>query len=757
MIASLAVFALLSVLFVRGLHADEEASQEATVRLSQLGYLCGSSTCVSEEIEATFPFDYFVIEWPEGEEASVRFFENGAWTEWIKTAGENDTPDHSDDARPYQLFMRNRAVRFQVMAGKDTMPEVRATYYTMPRFRNTEYDRVKMALNETPQDLQLALRSDWLDSGIQIKDTTREEKWPTEYDDIKKIIIHHTATTIRDMNNDGSINHDDYREAVRAIYYYHAKSRGWGDIGYQYVIDPDGMIWEGRFGGDGTVGGHAFREKSCKKFGVAGIGFNRGSIGISLLGSYDEADITPQAKDALTSLIAQKSWEFGIDPVGSGFFMDREYPNVIGHRDVDCTNCPGDRLYAYLDAIRTQAQEKYQSYASSRQRTLQAQFIDSSAKAIEIAQGEKKEVRIRYRNTGTVAWRNYGVAALHIAKKDITRSLAMVGELRTAAVDDSERDEKKKTEIAPSQYFAARLLEPNVKPGQIGTFLLTIQDPPTDFIEKREFVLALGSQGWLPSSDFSLEVVNGGLPLAATIVEGDTAQEVTDEGTQKISVRFKNKGTQEWKKGDIRLSLLPVDGEASDISSAAWKHDRGEFSFTEEAVKPGEDATFEFPVKPRKIGAITNLIFLKKGDEHIAGSDRKELSLSVKPSYAAEVLSTTIPSAMLNVWRPTVAVRVKNVGEKAWDAATFSSAAIGKKKSAFADTSWDGASAIDAAQGVEPGSIVTFVFRMKAPRQAGTYREELALHSKDRTIYFLSENGFQESELYSVRVDQGKK
>lgn len=749
--------AIFSLFFAFHLYAEEEKVQEASARLDQVQYSCNESDCISEQIRADFAFDYFVIEWPETSSTSVRFFENGKWTGWVQAVGENDTPDHTDDVGSYQLFIRTGAEGFQVSTNKSALHDVRFTYYTLPSFRAPRHDRVHMALNESPADLRIARREEWLDAGMQVGDATREEKWPTEYDDIKKIIIHHTATTIRDMNNDGSINQNDYREAVRAIYHYHAKSRGWGDVGYQYIIDPNGMIWEGRFGGDGAVGGHAFREKSCKKFGAAGLGFNRGSIGISLLGTYDEADITPQAKDALTSLIAQKSWEFGIQPIGSGYFMDKEYPNVIGHRDVDCTSCPGERLHAYLGAIRAQAQEKYQFYASVQPRITQAQYIDSSLTSVELSPSEKKEVLVRYRNTGTVTWRNYGATALHIAKKDITHHLAAVGSLRTASVDDSERDDKKKDNASPSQFFAAQLQEPNVRPGQIGTFLLVIQDPPADFIETREYVLAIGSQAWIPSSDLSVEIVNTGLAWAATLAQDDKTYEVTDDGTQKISVRFKNRGTQEWGNGDVQLSLLPVDGEASDLSSKEWEQRRGEFLFAEKTVKPGEYATFEFLIKPRKIGPIANLLYLRHEEEQIAGSDREELRILAKPSYAAEILSTTIPSAMLNVWRPTVAVRVKNIGEKAWTAATFSSAAVGKKKSAFADTSWEDKSVIDEAGGVEPGSVVTFVFRMKSPKQAGAYQEQLALQHDGRTIYFLSDAGFSERAPYSVRVDQAKK
>ena len=95
-------------------------------------------------------------------------------------------------------------------------------------------------------------------------DKDNKEIWPPDYRAIKKVIVHHTVT--RDPETDP-------RATLRAIYQYHAVSRGWGDIGYNFLIDQQGTIYEGRFGGDRVVGGHALQ-------------YNWGSIGIAILGDY---------------------------------------------------------------------------------------------------------------------------------------------------------------------------------------------------------------------------------------------------------------------------------------------------------------------------------------------------------------------------------------------------------------------------------------------------------------------------------------
>lgn len=159
------------------------------------------------------------------------------------------------------------------------------------------------------------------------------ESWSNiepEYENPQKFVIHHTAT-----NNFTA----DPAATVRAVYYYHAVTLGWGDIGYNFLIDRQGNIYEGRNGGDGVVGAHARR-------------YNYGSIGIACVGDFNVADVTPQMEQALVDLIAWEADRFGISPQGSSYFIDRELPNIVGHRDLLQTSCPGERLYQRMPRIR---------------------------------------------------------------------------------------------------------------------------------------------------------------------------------------------------------------------------------------------------------------------------------------------------------------------------------------------------------------------------------------------------------------------
>ncbi|MBN1934489.1 MAG: N-acetylmuramoyl-L-alanine amidase [Anaerolineae bacterium] len=172
--------------------------------------------------------------------------------------------------------------------------------------------------------------------------------WTPEYRTVSKIVVHHTVTPN---------NYDESQGAawVRAIYYYHAVTLGWGDIGYNYLVDQYGNLYEGRYGGPGTVGGHVY-------------GYNYGTVGISAIGTYGNStgSIAPTAKtmSALTELVAWESSRSLIHPLQKTFFRDAVIANLGGHRDYPpySTSCPGDLLYAQLDALRLSTFERIKAY-----------------------------------------------------------------------------------------------------------------------------------------------------------------------------------------------------------------------------------------------------------------------------------------------------------------------------------------------------------------------------------------------------------
>jgi hypothetical protein len=166
-------------------------------------------------------------------------------------------------------------------------------------------------------------------------------RWTPQYTTVTHLIVHHSAT---------ANSSPDWGAVVLSIWNYHTFTQGWGDIGYNYLIDPNGVIYEGRGGGDNVIGAHF----SCQ---------NGGTMGLCLLGTFTAGSPTPAALNSLKQLLAWKAEQRGIDPLGSAYHSGTRLtiPTISGHRngnpsypDRACTttSCPGDNLYAQLPAIR---------------------------------------------------------------------------------------------------------------------------------------------------------------------------------------------------------------------------------------------------------------------------------------------------------------------------------------------------------------------------------------------------------------------
>lgn len=153
-------------------------------------------------------------------------------------------------------------------------------------------------------------------------------EWTPEYQTVAHVIIHHSETP----------GFRDPLAEIRSIHYYHAVTRGWGDIGYNYLVDFMGNVYEGRVGGENVVGGHAYQ-------------YAYGSAGICSMGSFSLESSTPEAISGLTWITAWAARD--LDALGQADFHETpNLPTICGHRDVNDSTCPGDGLYADLPVIR---------------------------------------------------------------------------------------------------------------------------------------------------------------------------------------------------------------------------------------------------------------------------------------------------------------------------------------------------------------------------------------------------------------------
>jgi uncharacterized protein with LGFP repeats len=172
---------------------------------------------------------------------------------------------------------------------------------------------------------------------------------PTYTTGTQAMFVHHTAGT-----NDYTCA--ESASIVRGIFTYHVQSNGWNDIGYHFLVDKCGTVFEGRAGGiDKPVqGAHTY-------------GFNTATSSISVLGDHNTKAVSAAARASIAKVAAWKLGLYGRDPSGTVALTagadNGKYTagqkvtlyRISGHRDGYPTDCPGQQLYGDLPAIRVLA------------------------------------------------------------------------------------------------------------------------------------------------------------------------------------------------------------------------------------------------------------------------------------------------------------------------------------------------------------------------------------------------------------------
>lgn len=214
-------------------------------------------------------------------------------------------------------------------------------------------------------------RLDWCPSGNCLAQTS-----PT-YTNVTHLIVHHSA---------GNNTSSDWAAVVRGIWDFHVNdtTRLWSDIGYNYLIDPNGVIYEGR--GDNVLGAHF-------------SGMNGGTMGICLLGDYEPSsgNGTPSAImiSKLEELLSWKECDLDIDPLLSSYHNSSSQTlfNISGHRDAGTgTVCPGDNVYNLLPNIRAACS----SYMTNCSFATDADLVVSSVSTNPVSFYLGEQVAINY-------------------------------------------------------------------------------------------------------------------------------------------------------------------------------------------------------------------------------------------------------------------------------------------------------------------------------------------------------------------------
>ncbi|HSF61811.1 MAG TPA: peptidoglycan recognition protein [Gaiellaceae bacterium] len=370
-------------------------------------------------LQATRPFTLAGVRWRGAGRVVFRTrSREGRWSEWRRAAPEAE--DGPDVQSP-----ENRASGWRLgnpwWVGPATTVEARAIgRVTRIRAHLVWSPELRIPLRglTTAGAPAIVPRTSWgADESIR--------RGPPSYAASARLaIVHHTA------------GRNDYTRSeapaiVKAIQLFHVQGNGWNDIGYNFLVDRFGTVYEGRFGGieRAVVGAHA-------------QGFNTGTVGVALLGSYGSTQSSKAAQDAIARLLAWRLDVAHVDPASFLTFISggsERYANgipvmlrtVSGHRDTGFTECPGDMLYGKLDALAASARatglpkvfeplvDVSGSMVRFRARLSTAQpwdVIVTTASGVEVARGSGSGVEADW------TWDSAGTAAA-----SFTWTIAVVG------------------------------------------------------------------------------------------------------------------------------------------------------------------------------------------------------------------------------------------------------------------------------------------------------------------------------------------
>src|SRR3989339_629712 len=644
-----------------------------------LNYPDTKKVYTSEIKQPNFEFSALTMEWEEkipeltNAEIQIRFLENENWTSYSIVEHDQDgRTTLSPLDKKYAFFALNNVQAFQyqiILQTKDPKisPEISNLEFTYLRSKNKKeeinqknqgnYNFKIAGLNLGKDKPQIISRKAWgADESLRVykgdqnkkpieyllasdkefkekyKDELQYEKiietnsknelltWPLEYPaEIKKIIIHHTATT-KDLDNP--------KEAIRNIYYYHTITRGFGDIGYNYVIDQTGKIYEGRAGGPRVVGGHT-------------ESYNHGSVGIAVLGNFENQDPPYPVTKSLIELLNYLTKEYKISPNKSSQFRGEMLPNIIGHRDAGQTSCPGINLYRMIPEIRS-ILANYKSETNNSTTNKDYNFEEATVRLVQGMNPQTKEnIKIILKNTGTKIWDKNTYL---LANKNPKNS-------------QIEFVNKESTKIAS-------LKEEKVEPGQKGHFEFDIQSELKSGLVNFELTPMIN--GNVKTDKYILLPIYVKAPILSYKIISMDSPPKTVKKSQKLKtiIELQNTGNITWyKDGEYPFRLGTDDPKDHPSIFDSQKNNRLGI-IQQDKVAPGEIAKIVINyTAPSQPGSYKEL--LTPVIDGISWLDHQGIVLEAMiqgNKYAAEITDTDknnefTPSEKRQVW-----VKIKNTG-----------------------------------------------------------------------------------------------
>jgi hypothetical protein len=305
----------------------------------------------SRVLRAPRRFDVLGVRGPRGARShlDVRVRRRGgAWSPWVPLAVHGDhAPDTGTGERASDPVWAGGCDELQLRAAHPPHGALRVHFVSVPAasWRPLRAQAAAMPKQAPQPGTSAAIipRAAWGGDSVP-------PRAPAYYGVVQMAFVHHTVTA-NDYTPQQSAS------IVVGIAKYHRDTNGWNDIGYNFLVDQYGQVFEGRAGGidQAVVGAHA-------------QGYNAQSTGVAVLGTFTDVPIPEAAMAAIAQLLGWKlslhgvPCEGGLTVVSGGGSLNRyssgtpvAMQRISGHRDGDKTECPGTALYGQLPVLRTRA------------------------------------------------------------------------------------------------------------------------------------------------------------------------------------------------------------------------------------------------------------------------------------------------------------------------------------------------------------------------------------------------------------------
>ena len=312
---------------------------------------------VSSDLETTF--DMIGLLWDEGQVTKLWLQSRdptGVWGEWIEVPVAADHDNDAGDGRPGSSPVytgRSTAARFAAIGNFtgaeammiDTKALTPAVGFTEP-IAPTESPESAVGVVSPPDPWWNGAsfvrdRSEWDTTGCRRPDAEYNFSTP------QAIVVHHTASS-------NSYSEAEVPGVITGHCIFHVNGRGWDDLGYNFMVDRFGNVWEGRTA-----------SKTAAIQGAHTAGFNSKTQGVAMMGNFETSAPSSSHLSGLRGILNWLTGWHSVDPTGqvtliagstnNGGWEGGEpitVPSIIGHRDLGSTNCPGSVFYGTFAALR---------------------------------------------------------------------------------------------------------------------------------------------------------------------------------------------------------------------------------------------------------------------------------------------------------------------------------------------------------------------------------------------------------------------